>query len=195
MILNAYEGDEGNTSDMYFTSPRVRDSMFHFDAARVITYESNSCQYVSFLCFTIMSSDELLSMFSEKRKELKVLRGYEFRFQRRATNGVQRWTCATSKTCKAYLKLESSGKIVDSGLQHDHHAQNDASIQMQSLSAACFVEDLAPIQSGFAPSWIMRFCMELTTFNLRNSIKKRVKFRELETALSICYVFVTLTVE
>lgn len=82
----------------------------------------------------MLSDDEVFSMLSEKGKDLKVARGYKYRFQRRMTSGVQRWICSSSKTCKAYLKLTTSGELVESNVHHDHNPESDAKIQKQQLN-------------------------------------------------------------
>jgi len=58
-------------------------------------------------------------MFSEKGKKLLVVNSYKFRFHKNLAEEKQRWAC-TDRKCKAFLKTDCRGVIIDDEHAHNH---------------------------------------------------------------------------
>jgi hypothetical protein len=72
-------------------------------------------------------------MFSEKNKKLITVDGFKFGFHKLLRDEVERWTCA-KRACKSFLKLDSSGFIIERNLNHNHAADSDSTILRQKCS-------------------------------------------------------------
>ena len=71
----------------------------------------------------LLRREKMEFIVSEKRKELIVLDGFKFRFEKVLANEIQRWSCC-KKCCKAFFKLNSLKEIVERKLDHNHDADN-----------------------------------------------------------------------
>lgn len=71
-------------------------------------------------------------MRSEKGKPLLICDNYKYRFKRELKNEIQRWDCA-NKTCRCYLKINSSNIIVESFRDHNHDKLDVKTINRQKL--------------------------------------------------------------
>ena len=83
----------------------------------------------------LLRREKMKFMVSEKRKELIVLDGFKFRFEKVLANEIQRWSCC-KKCCKAFLKLNSSKEIVERKLDHNHDADSEKVLNRQKVSNA-----------------------------------------------------------
>ena len=73
------------------------------------------------------------TLYSEKGKELKLVKGFKFRFHKCLANGVQRWVCSHKSSCTAFLKLDATGEVSESCVNHNHLAQAEDDIERQRL--------------------------------------------------------------
>lgn len=69
-------------------------------------------------------------MKSEKGKDMLIIHGFKFSFQKLIANGVKRWICAFRKTlCKAFIKTSGDGYVIlDSCFNHNHELNIDKTI-------------------------------------------------------------------
>jgi len=58
-------------------------------------------------------------MYSEKNKNVIVLKCYKFGFQKKLVDDIDHWTCVKRK-CKLYLKINNLNTIVHKSLVHNH---------------------------------------------------------------------------
>jgi len=73
-------------------------------------------------------------MISEKNKKMLIVDGFKFGFQKYLANHVERWTCV-QRGCKAFLKLDSSGALIQKNDEHGNHtAVNVSVLQRQQFS-------------------------------------------------------------
>ena len=91
-----------------------------------------------------MTSVVDFSMLSEKGKELRIVGGFKFRFQKRLVHAAQKWVCC-DKLCSAYLKLDARNDVFESRLVHNHNAKDANRLQVEKVCNAAkrrAVEDL-----------------------------------------------------
>ncbi|KAJ9576460.1 hypothetical protein L9F63_006673 [Diploptera punctata] len=74
-------------------------------------------------------------MLSEKGHGMLVIESLKFRFHKTLANGLQRWTCSI-KTCKCFLKLDSSNSVVEKMTNHNHEKVSEKMLQRQHVSNA-----------------------------------------------------------
>ena len=72
-------------------------------------------------------------MYSEKGKELILIDRFKFRFHKNLTNDLQRWVC-TTKTCTAYIRRDSSGKITEDKAVHNHEPNTEHKLARERIS-------------------------------------------------------------
>uniref|UniRef100_A0A8D8S8W3 FLYWCH-type domain-containing protein n=1 Tax=Cacopsylla melanoneura TaxID=428564 RepID=A0A8D8S8W3_9HEMI len=77
-------------------------------------------------------------MLSSKFKQLHIVDGYKFRFQKTLANGVQRWLCSksASQKCYAFLKFDVAGVMIEKRLEHNHEPDNAQNLTRQKVSNA-----------------------------------------------------------
>ena len=73
------------------------------------------------------------TMRSEKGKLLLVCGNYKFRYRRGLKNDIQRWEC-TKKTCRCFLKINSSNVIVDSFQENNNEEIETKVLNRQKLA-------------------------------------------------------------
>ncbi|KAJ9574686.1 hypothetical protein L9F63_008147 [Diploptera punctata] len=66
---------------------------------------------------------------------LLVIEGFKFRFHKTLANGLQQWTCSI-KTCKCFLKLDSSNSVIEKMKNHSHEKVGEKMLQRQKISNA-----------------------------------------------------------
>lgn len=74
-------------------------------------------------------------MLSSKLKQLQLLDGYKFRFQKTLANGVQRFLCckSASQKCYAFLKFDVAGVIIEERLEHNHEPDDATNLTRQKI--------------------------------------------------------------
>ena len=74
-------------------------------------------------------------VYSEKGKKLYIINEYKFCFHKFLANEEQRWVC-TNKTCRAYMRIDSSGNIIDGALvnNHAHTPDSEERLARQRIS-------------------------------------------------------------
>jgi hypothetical protein len=70
---------------------------------------------------------------SEKEKDLLVVKGLKFRFQKILTDNMER-RCCTNKNCKCYIYCNESREIFGWDLMHNHDAGSEACLKRQILN-------------------------------------------------------------
>jgi dephospho-CoA kinase len=68
----------------------------------------------------------------EKGKNLLVIKGFKFRFQKILADSNERWYC--TKKCKCYIKCKESREIFGKNVMHNHHAYSEACLNRQILN-------------------------------------------------------------
>jgi hypothetical protein len=70
---------------------------------------------------------------SEKGKDLLVIKGFKFRFQKILADKMERW-CCTTKKCKCYIKCNESREIFGGDVMHNHGENSEACLNPQILN-------------------------------------------------------------
>lgn len=90
-------------------------------------------------CITRIKSEKMSTVEvikSERGKVMLVLDGYKFSFQKKLSNGVQRWICAARKyKCKAFVKTEGpENTIIQLETNHNHEKISEELLNRQKIS-------------------------------------------------------------
>ena len=67
---------------------------------------------------------------SEKRKDLLVIEGFKFCFQKILADKMERWCCTIQKF-KCYIKCNESREIFGGHVMHNHDADSEACLNRQ----------------------------------------------------------------
>jgi hypothetical protein len=70
---------------------------------------------------------------SEKGKNLIVIKGFKFRFQKIIADSIERWRC-TNKKRKCKIKCNESREIFGGNAMHNHDADSEACLNRQILN-------------------------------------------------------------
>jgi len=69
---------------------------------------------------------------SEKGKELLVIKGFKFRFQKMLADKMERW-CCTDRKCKCYIKCNESREIFGGNVMYNRDADSEACLNCQLI--------------------------------------------------------------
>lgn len=113
---------------------------------------------------------------SERNRQLCVINGYKYSFQKSLKDDNQRWICCR-KTCKSFLKLSSSLLLVEHIAQHNHEIDNKV-LNRQTISNNLkrkAIEDISQRPSKLVHKELRKFDVATLTTSDINLIKRNVR--------------------
>lgn len=72
------------------------------------------------------------TMISTRGKQVLIIEGHKYTFQKNLAQGNQRWVCYIN-SCKAYAKTSPSGELYACLLQHNHEPLGDSELNWERL--------------------------------------------------------------
>ena len=122
--------------------------------------------------------DKVIS--SERGKDLLVINGYNFRFQKILADSMERWCCTDNK-CKCYIKCNESREIFGGNVKHSHDADSEASLNRQILNNSVkrkAMEDFSETPRKLIHKQLQSQCVDTLTYkDIRNISRNMHKAR------------------